>query len=169
MDSLDKIIKKRKNKDNFKDKFIKGQKYNLGLEFITPTRIKYKGKYTDIIDFKIFITNLLRRLFLLNVLFCIDRNKNYQSDFKSFKCLIDEAKEISTQDSNLKWYDFERYSTRQNTKMKLGGIVGKINFTGYYETFLKFYPLILLGEHLHIGKGTSFGLGGYKVLDFKNI
>lgn len=168
LNSLEKIIKKKKNKDILSNSSNKGKKYSIDIEFITPTRIKHKGKYIDSIDFNIFITNLLRRIYLLNVLFCTNKKDNLE-DFVNLKDLIEESKKIITQTKSLNWYDWERYSTRQNSKMKLGGIIGKVSFVGRYENLLKFFPLILLGEKLHIGKGTSFGLGRYRILDFKEI
>ena len=44
--------------------------------------------------------------------------------------------------------------------MKLGGIVGKASFSGNIKEFL---PLLKIGELVHIGKGTSFGLGKYEI------
>jgi len=45
--------------------------------------------------------------------------------------------------------------------MKMGGFVGDISFKGDLEKFL---PFIILGEYIHVGKGTSFGLGKYDIL-----
>ena len=44
--------------------------------------------------------------------------------------------------------------------MKMGGFIGSITFEGDFE---KFMPFLLLGEFIHVGKGTSFGLGKYKI------
>ena len=60
------------------------------------------------------------------------------------------------------WIDWERYSNRQETKMKLGGFIGSITFEGDLEPFL---PFLLLGEYIHVGKGTSFGLWEYEIED----
>jgi CRISPR/Cas system endoribonuclease Cas6 (RAMP superfamily) len=77
-----------------------------------------------------------------------------------FKGLIEKSKEITVQKENLTWFDWERYSNRQETKMKMGGFIGSITFQGNFQTFL---PFVLLGEYVHVGKGTSFGLGKYEI------
>jgi CRISPR/Cas system endoribonuclease Cas6 (RAMP superfamily) len=77
-----------------------------------------------------------------------------------FKELIERAENIKCADSDLRWYDWERYSARQDTRMKMGGFIGKVVFEGDIEEFMS---LITLGEHVHVGKGTSFGLGKYKI------
>jgi len=45
--------------------------------------------------------------------------------------------------------------------MKLGGFVGNITFEGDLKEFL---PFVKLGEYIHIGKQTSFGLGKYEIV-----
>lgn len=44
----------------------------------------------------------------------------------------------------------------------MGGFVGEIIFEGEIEPFM---PLLKAGEILHVGKGTSFGLGKYRILE----
>ena len=43
----------------------------------------------------------------------------------------------------------------------MGGFVGSITFEGDLKGFL---PFLLLGEYIHMGKGTSFGLGKYEIM-----
>ena len=78
-----------------------------------------------------------------------------------FKELIEQSKGVQIKRNNVSWFDWERYSNRQETKMKMGGFVGAITFAGEFENFL---PFLLLGEYTHVGKGTSFGLGEYEIL-----
>lgn len=77
-----------------------------------------------------------------------------------FKGTIEKAQAIKTIGSNLRWHDWERYSARQDTRMKMGGFVGEITFEGNIEPFM---PLIKAGEVLHVGKGTTFGFGKYEI------
>jgi len=67
---------------------------------------------------------------------------------------------VGIRHNHLRWYDWERYSNRQKTKMKLGGLIGRLVYSGPISSFR---PLIDAGELLHVGKGTSFGLGKYVI------
>ena len=126
----------------------------IQIDFITPTRIKYNGKLTKEITFEIIIRNLLRRISLLALYHC---DEKWDIDFSQ---LIKRAKEIAILDSNLRWHEQERYSTRQKAQMKLGGFVGTAEFKGDLAQFM---PYLKLGEYIHIGKATTFGLGKYKI------
>ena len=76
------------------------------------------------------------------------------------KGLIERSRNIKVKKEKLAWFDWERYSNRQDTRMMMGGFVGSITFEGDFEKFL---PFLLLGEFIHVGKGTSFGLGKYEI------
>lgn len=128
----------------------------ISLSFLTPTRILYDSHLTLDLEFHILIRNLLRRFSLLYYFHC-----NGDPSEWDFKGLIEQAKEIKVKSQNFKWYDWERYSGRQETRLKMGGFVGDISFEGDVGPFM---PLIKAGEVLHVGKGTGFGLGKYEVI-----
>jgi CRISPR/Cas system endoribonuclease Cas6 (RAMP superfamily) len=44
--------------------------------------------------------------------------------------------------------------------MALGGFVGRVTFEG---DLTPWWPLLQVGEVLHVGKGTAFGLGKYRM------
>jgi len=124
----------------------------LTLEFVTPTRIVVGNRLTSKINFLLFIKSLLRRISLISQIHC-----NNILPF-SYLPLLEMASKVETINSDINWIDWERYSSRQKRRIKLGGFVGKIIFgEGWYN----FLPFIKLGEYIHIGKGTSFGLGKY--------
>ena len=132
-------------------------KRKITLNFITPTRLKYQEHFIKDLEFHILIRNLLRRISLVSYFHC---GKELKVNFKD---LIEKAKTVKRQDSSLTWYDWERYSSRQNTRMMLGGFTGRVTFSFNGVDPNHFLPFILLGSYIHVGKGTSFGLGKYEM------
>jgi len=126
----------------------------LKINFLTPVRIILRGELLTKFDFTLFIINLLRRLSWLSI---VHSDEELEFNYKYF---ISCADEIKIKEKNIKWYDWERYSSRQDTRMKLGGFLGDITFEGDLKEFI---PFIKLGEYIHIGKQTSFGLGKYEI------
>jgi CRISPR-associated endoribonuclease Cas6 len=78
-----------------------------------------------------------------------------------YKNLIDTAcNAVTLKSRNLEWQDWERYSNRQERRMKFWGFVGSVVFEGNLKPYL---PLIKLGEYIHLGSKTSFGMGKYEI------
>lgn len=127
----------------------------IAIDIITPARLQQRGKFVSYIEFTLLIRALLRRYSWLSTLYC------HEAPFLPYDQLLEHAKkEVRPVRSNLAWQGWEHYSFRQQQRMKLGGVVGRIIFNGDLEPFLL---LLKLGEYLHIGKGTAFGLGKYKM------
>ena len=126
----------------------------LTLSFLTPTRIKSGGRLTLGMDFRILVRSLLRRLSLVCYFHC---DQALDLDYRAW---IERAGKVETVRRDLRWYDWTRYSGRQDTMMRMGGFVGEIAFGGDWKPFL---PFVLFGKTLHVGKGTSFGLGKYEI------
>lgn len=127
----------------------------LTLHFLTPTRLVYQGSLTDTPAFHVILRTLLRRLSNLAYFHC---GTVLQLDFRG---LIDKAKEVGIGARRLQWYDWERYSARQQVRMKMGGFVGHVTYVGDLAPFL---PFLRLGAMVHIGKGAAFGLGKYAIV-----
>lgn len=128
---------------------------SLILNFATPTRIKVDGHLTLNPPFDVLLKHLLERLSLLAHLHC-----DGQPDH-DFSHLLAQARSITLEESQLTWADWERYSSRQDRRMKLGGFFGSIRYQGDISPFL---PYLRAGQLLHVGKGTSFGLGKYDLV-----
>jgi CRISPR-associated endoribonuclease Cas6 len=129
---------------------------SITVTYLTPTRITFDQQLHAYPEFHVVIRNLLRRLSNLAYFHC---GEELRLDFKG---LIEAAKQVETRDGQIQWRDWERYSARQDARMKMGGFVGKVEYRGALTDFL---PLLKLGEKLHLGKGTGFGLGRYMVVD----
>ena len=56
--------------------------------------------------------------------------------------------QVQLAEARTRWVDWERYSSRQDTRMKLGGFVGEVVYEGNLAPFL---PYLVLGEMLHVG------------------
>ncbi|MGA9772995.1 MAG: CRISPR system precrRNA processing endoribonuclease RAMP protein Cas6 [Blastocatellia bacterium] len=126
------------------------------LRFTTPTRIRVEGDLQTSLNFELLIRNLLRRVSMLMAV-----HGQSQLDL-GYKELIARATRVRINAASLRWHDWQRYSNRQETKMKLGGFIGEIEYTG--ESITKLLPLIVAGEILHVGTSTSFGLGKYEIV-----
>jgi hypothetical protein len=125
------------------------------LRFLTRVRIKYKGNPVTDLDFEIFMVTLLGRLESIARVHCDEK-----WDFDKIG-LIKRSNDIRTIHNNLKWKELKRRSNRQNIEMEKGGLLGDITFEGELAEFM---PFIKLGEFLHIGGGTAYGLGKYEIM-----
>jgi hypothetical protein len=124
------------------------------LRFLTPTRIKHEGRFISQPPFHVIVRNVLRRVSSLSYFHC---GEQWEFDYQG---AIERAKAVRSAEVNTQWVDWERYSGRQDTMMKLGGFVGEAVYAG---DLTGFNPLLLLGQLVHIGKACVFGNGQYKV------
>ncbi|MEK7699373.1 MAG: CRISPR system precrRNA processing endoribonuclease RAMP protein Cas6 [Planctomycetota bacterium] len=129
--------------------------YTTTISLRTPLRIRFDGQITDSLEFHVLLRNLLRRISSLSYFHC---GKKLDMDFRG---LIEKSRAVRQTASDIHWYDWKRYSTRQEEWMSLGGVIGNVLYEGDMTDFMM---LLRLGEYVHVGKGTSFGLGKYEVL-----
>ncbi|MCL4518864.1 MAG: CRISPR system precrRNA processing endoribonuclease RAMP protein Cas6 [Thaumarchaeota archaeon] len=135
----------------------------IALRFLTPARLKTSfhsdGQHLLFIktgsDFWTLAESLYHRIFTLTQLYCSDISDAYDS-----KYIYLDSPNVELTKSDLRWYDWERYSSRQDTRMRLGGFIGEAIFKGEIGDLV---PLFKIGEYLHVGKGSSFGLGKYEI------
>lgn len=126
----------------------------ITLNFLTPTRIKLDDKLVNNPDFNHIIRSLIHRISALAYFHC---GEELKIDYGK---LIEKSKNIEKLSSVIKWDDYERYSTKQNIKMKMGGFTGRITFRGDLDEFI---PFLMLGEQVHLGKSCTFGFGKYRI------
>jgi len=129
----------------------------LQIKLLTLLRLqKYsKGVGPDKLKARDFLVTLLRRINLVNE---FHNNIILIKNFEHFSQLA----ETITIKPELKWQNWTRYSNRQHQKMLLGGVTGQFNLQGDLQEFL---PFLALGQYLHVGKNTTFGLGRYLIED----
>jgi hypothetical protein len=165
-----------------------GEVQGVEIVLLTPTRLKYGRKLTDQLEFYVLFRALLLRMALLTL--ChgsggrlplpsgddVEARAVVQYFYRDARleatsrqriwAALEEAKQIVVERSELQWYDWERYSARQDTRMKLGGVVGRVHYKGPLTGFL---PYLRFGEFVHVGKSTSFGLGKMQLYTFTTL
>ncbi len=129
----------------------------MEIHFFSPLRIKYENQYMNESRFDIsaFVMNLIRRI---SMIMYFHNDTVFDADFKELKHI---SKNINLLEKNLEWQDWTRFSNRQKTSMKMGGLVGKIKLSLINCESL--WPFLWLGQYVHAGKVTSMGLGQYRI------
>lgn len=125
------------------------------LHFLTPTRIKIRDHLAPSIGVRPLVFAMLRRILELAHFHVPGADLDW-----TFRPLLVHSSTLQIQASDLRWHDWQRYSNRQQTKMSLGGFVGRLDVAGDLEPLL---PLLRATEILHVGKGATFGLGKVRV------
>jgi hypothetical protein len=123
----------------------------LALRFTTPLRVKTRDHLTDHPSFRDLAFNMLRRVLELAHAHVPGTVVDW-----SFRPLLERAAAVRIVAADLRWHDWERFSHRQNTAMKLGGVVGTLTVDGDLAPFAL---LLRTAEVVHVGKGATFGLG----------
>ncbi len=126
----------------------------LTIVLETPLRMKQRGRLVGASEFESahFLRQLWRRVNELHGPHC-------NGVVVSLPML--KADRVDTLGKQLRWRELERYSSRQRTAMKMGGLIGR--WTPRHERLAEWWPLIWHGQWLHLGKSTSMGLGRYRV------
>jgi len=125
----------------------------LNLHFQTNLRLKENNKLLPHTPpFTLLLQRLLGRLHTLNTYY-------HQGELLSREqrqTLLEQAQHIHIAQANTRWVDWSRYSGRQKEWMKFGGLQGTVTYQGDLTPFI---PYLAIGEWVHVGGKTSFGLG----------
>lgn len=128
---------------------------SVHLQLLTPLRLQQRGNILGPRDLSagILLRNLIR---LVSVQLQQRHPEDWPMDrIRALNNLADDVED----DRRLVWQDWERYTSRQNQEMNLGGVVGRWYLKQVPAELL---PFIYLGQWLHLGKETAFGLGKYQ-------
>ena len=130
------------------------------LEFVTPLRLQRHKKLicADELTAPLLIEALLKRADLV-----MRQHSDQTQGWPNFDRLWLAAKNTAFCEKQLQWQEWHRASLRRKQGMTLGGLMGHVRLTGDWQDF---WPLLRLGELLHVGKNTVFGLGRYNI-DFE--
>lgn len=128
---------------------------SLTIRLKTPLRLKFENHLNAEPPFHLLVRAMLRRVSSLEDAF------GAGEPALDYRGLVRRAGDVSITSSSIRWFDWKRYSNRQDQAMLMGGVIGDITFKGNLEEFI---PLIRYCEQVHLGKGTTFGLGRIAVV-----
>ncbi len=128
--------------------------FDCTLRFVSPVRIQYQGK---IIHRPQSLSDKALFLALYN------RIKTSQTiAYPDYDTFANAIATISTQ-NQLQPIKVTRYSSRQQRKITLFGLIGRIAMTTQTDALTQLLPLLWTGQYLHIGKSTTLGMGQYQL------
>jgi hypothetical protein len=129
----------------------------IRLEVITPLRIKGRGRLLGAREFAFLdlYRTLLWRLRNLARSYAGEEPRNPHA-------LLAAAAQVRTVRQELAWHEWTRYSSRQRTRLQMGGVVGWLELEG--DALADLWETLWLGQWLHVGKATSMGLGRYRLV-----
>jgi CRISPR/Cas system CSM-associated protein Csm3 (group 7 of RAMP superfamily) len=122
----------------------------IKFTIMSPMRILQDGRVLREFSFSHFVRSLLRRISSLAYYY-------YGNGLEvDFKCLSNASASVEVSENNFLWTEWQAECCPD----RLSGIIGSGTCAGGLEDF---YTFLLLGEHFHVGKGASFGLGRYRM------
>ncbi len=121
------------------------------IHFTTVTALKEKGRINLNPGFGTIIRAVYRRL---KALAWYHEGKSIPEppDMQNY--------EVRAVNINIRRGWWMRYSNRQERKINYEGITGSMRFKGDLTAFT---PLLQIGRHIHIGRGTVYGMGKYEL------
>lgn len=126
---------------------------DVTLTFTTPLRLQEQGHALPperLTDSRLLLAIAKRCSLLVD----FHMGQSLGLDFAALKA--DSLRYAGQRD--VVWHDWTRYSSRQHSTMTLGGVMGTWHLPQLAPVWL---PLLTLGQWLHVGKNTVFGLGTY--------
>ncbi len=130
----------------------------IALQWHTPLRLQQQGKPLNEgrqLDALVLVRAVLRRQLQWNQLSGQAAQPAEPFLQAATQCVLDARQ--------LQWHEISRYSNTQSQKLPLDGLIGSAVLTGPAGALQTLQPLLQLGELLHIGKATVFGLGHYQM------
>jgi len=121
------------------------------LRFETPVRLRTDGRLNTRPTLAAVVRAAIRRIRVLNHFY-----GNGALLPEDCGPLVEEAAEAACRCDRLRWMRFQRFSTRQQRTMTLGGAVGELPLERISPALA---GLLHVASIVHVGKATSFGFG----------
>ena len=130
----------------------------IHIQWLTPLRLQHQGK-------PLFKPQDLNSTTLANALWRrqLQWHQLIHQTPPASQTPLQAAQQCTLNTQALQWHDISRYSNTQQKHLPLGGLLGSTLLTGPERALAALLPALRLGEQLHIGKETVFGLGQYQV------
>lgn len=127
----------------------------IRLQFVTPLRMRVNGRYCSKPTLSDITQALLRRIHVLTVLYGSDVvNASWTHPLLR---IVDRARTTSSKFELFRW---DRMSRNQGRRVDMDGVSGFLEAEGDFTTLI---PYFQVGECLHVGSGTSMGMGRYRL------
>jgi len=124
------------------------------LSFKTPTRIIHEGRLARRFTPLGLVASLIRRL---DLLMKIHQEPGFNLGFPTEEKILEGVRIVEDRTYPVQ---HTSYSGRQKEKLRLQGFMGDVILSGGGK---ELWALLVAGEIVHVGKGTSFGFGTYKI------
>lgn len=134
---------------------------HLTIHFLSPTRLVAEERVLRHPDFSTLALRLAQRLEQIQQEYGRDPDEDGKNTSFGREWYLQtkvQASNIRLIQDETRWVDVQSYSTRQQQKMPIGGLVGRASFVGDM-THLR--DLLVWGEVLHVGKNIVKGGGKY--------
>lgn len=130
----------------------------MALQLHTPMRIKHQGKVLNQAPPALpqWLNLVLRRLTQLSRFWVCDDQALIDAVYQ-YPLRLGEYQ----QQHYCHFEDWRRYSRKEQTLLPFGGLKGQVSFCGEIGHAK---PLLQLGQVLHLGSKTTFGLGHYQLI-----
>jgi len=128
------------------------------IEWLTPLRLQHEGQVLRMLNGRVLLSALLRRISLLSY---FHMGNELEAPFAEW---AERAHSLELQQQGLRWQRGTRQSSRQGTTVPLDGLTGELFVDGRDRPWLaELWPWFWLGQWLHLGKSASLGLGQYRI------
>ena len=134
------------------------------LHLRSPMRLQHYGDWmtAEHLTAPILLKAVLRRYQMMAQLYAVPQAEPQQPQPIESVTEFDPIQlDQVTLERRVKWMQWTRYSNRQRREMTLGGLVGRVYLTDIPD---EIWPYLYLGQWLHAGKNSIFGLGHYQIV-----
>lgn len=135
---------------------------HITLRWHHPLRLQYRGKPVFKPE-QLDAMGLLRALLRRQLQWLQITGDQPAANEPTQQELVEAASASNLETRHMQWHDIQRFSGSQGQKLPMGGLVGGATLSGPARALHTLYPLLQLGERLHVGKETVMGLGRYQL------